>query len=76
LAYELWLELQRRGRRRRRNHMEEERESSNTHFKGCAAGSSVGKHHSNKQKIIIPINFDNKKFENLLRIKNSGNSSE
>ena len=56
--------------------MEEERESSNTHFKGCAAGSSVGKHHSNKQKIIIPINFDNKKFENLLRIKNSGNSSE
>jgi len=28
LAYELWLEVQRRGRRRRRNHMEEERESS------------------------------------------------
>jgi hypothetical protein len=49
---------------------------SNTHFKGCAAGSSVGKHHSNKQKIIIPINLDKKKFEKIIRIKNSGNSLE
>jgi hypothetical protein len=65
LAYELWLELQRRGRRRRRNHMEEERESSGQTLTSRvgAAGSSVGQHHSNKQKIIIPINLDKKSLK-------------
>jgi hypothetical protein len=58
--------------------MEEERESSGQTLTSRVVQQgvqSVSTIQINK-KIIIPINLDKKKFEKILRIKNSGNSLE